>query len=271
MPFITINCPTGAENTMSPTHVSALSFFSGVVAWYDILSCATTGSQPFSVYNCLVSEVGYIKLEKLMGCENWVMVCVMEIARLRHWKQEMQMSDQLSLRELASRAEIIEKKLEDGVKRIYESLDEMRMKGKDLTNKGRSVLGSKYLAHVVTRMFALTALVYLHVTVSGPYPEIAEIQNCVSRTITAFRALPQSDLVRNLSWPMYIVGCMATGEHQNAFRDIAASIGLEKHSFGTSSQVLEVMEECWRLRADGIVGADWTTAMKSLNLNVLLV
>lgn len=72
---------------LSPVYKSALYFFSGVIAWYDILSCATTRVKPSTSCNCLGLGQGYINLDKLMGCENWTMLIISDIAMLNQSKE----------------------------------------------------------------------------------------------------------------------------------------------------------------------------------------
>lgn len=92
--------------------------------------------------------------------------------------------------------------------------------------------------------------------------------------MAALDTLPDKDLVRNLLWPVCIAGCMATTEHEPYWRNLVSSVGGERWSFGYPSKVLDIMEECWRLRkeqSENLVAVDWMTAMKNLDMKVLLV
>lgn len=257
---------------LSPRYQSALLFFAGMVAWYDILSCTTTGAAPFSNCECISAALGYISLDKIMGCENWAMLLIMDIAFLDNWKRNLQISNQLSMRELVTRAAHIERRLEDGIRQNSSRLSQ-------LTNHSSpSILDTgvqepTHLILLITRIFACSALVYLDVVVSGAYPETMEIRENVSRTIEAFRALPEIAIVNNLTWAYCIAGCMAIDEEQMFFRDLAASRDGDAPTFGNFSKSLAIIEECWRLRREEKRNqpVDWRTAMNSLGMGVLLV
>ena len=90
-----------------------MAFFKGVILWYDIYSCATTGLKPFSNFHSANEDVvPQIAFEKLMGCEDWLMRLIHEIATLGEWKKHMEASGGLSMVELVRRASGIENWLE---------------------------------------------------------------------------------------------------------------------------------------------------------------
>ncbi|EHK96046.1 putative Uncharacterized transcriptional regulatory protein [Glarea lozoyensis 74030] len=104
-------------------------------------------------------------------------------------------------------------------------------------------------------------------------PDVPEIHDNVSKTIDAFKALPQPELIRSLSWPLCIAGSMATEDQQAAFLEITTKAKIHRYPFGSSNHALAIIQECWRMRddenlADGNV--DWMVAMRNLGLNVLL-
>jgi hypothetical protein len=51
----------------------------------------------------------------LMGCENWVMLIIGDLAHFSIWKETQEEQDMLSIRELASRGKEIERRLESGI------------------------------------------------------------------------------------------------------------------------------------------------------------
>lgn len=193
---------------------------------------------------------------------------------LRKWKESMQASKTLSLRDLASRATKIETSLEHDIKSTSISIDMIKSADDFLTSFDVFDYGSKYISLIVTRIFAHAALTYLFVTVSGANPELSEIQSSVARTISSFRALPHPKFFRSLSWPLCISGCMATENHQETFRKFGLTHNATEYLFGSSKHVLKIMEKCWEMRKGGDHGmgeVDWSVAMRSLGLNILLV
>lgn len=265
---------TAERSQLSSSYEIALHFFASVLTWYDILSCMSTGLQPFSDRSYLDSGLGYIHLDQVMGCENWVMLSIMDITALADWKSRMQADGKLSMPELAARGLEIETRLENGLQKLLEALGDVPTQEKPDIDLDLEAYNSKHVISLVTRVFACSALVYLHVTILGPYPELSEIHNGVSSTIAAFRALPERTIIRNLTWPMCVAGCMATGEQERSFRDIATVRNTDSLAFGSSSYALDIMEECWRMRKGNAFESGtsyWKSAMTSLGLDILLV
>ena len=200
-----------------------------------------------------------------MGCENWAVLCIMEIDFLRDWKRQSQVDGYFSLRELVKRSSQIDRRLEDGIRQSSETWNS-NLQRENLDNDPR------HLVPLVTRIFACAAVVYLHVVASGPHTKSHEIRESVSRTISALRVVPFKGMISSLTWPFCISGCMAMEEDWDFFRSLAVEDGAGSSSFGNSSKALAIIEECWRLRKeDGREMVDWRTAMDSLDINLLLV
>ena len=233
---------------LSHAYQTGITFFTAVIIWYDIMSCASTGLKPFTDFD-VIHKRGCppLQFDKLMGCETWVMRLIWDIASLRRLKKQ---SGNQNSWDLMQKAADIETRLE----------------------KGLDGLGSS-LTQVMTRIYAGAALVYLQTTISGPYAEDPKVQLGVSRTMAALDALDR-DLVRHLLWPVCIAGCMATTDHETYWRDLVSGVVGEAWSIGYPGKVLRVMEECWKLRKSQpgiIVAADWLTAMGRVGMKVLLV
>ena len=260
---------TQARKQLSASSEAALFFFAGVIGWYDILSCATTGAMPFSYCENCLEVGGCIKLDKIMGSENWAMVCIMDIASLDEWKTKLQASGMLSIRDLADRAGDIERRLEAGLNGIPAVGGSSSSTPLDHGSTEREMHD---LVCMITRAFACSALVYLHVVVSGPRPTLPEIRESVARTISTLRAFPDQKVAATLSWPLCIAGCVALGEEErNFFRDLNAIDRMEIQPFGNSSKVLKIIEECWIKQEQGQSAVDWRVAMKSLGIDILLI
>jgi len=258
--------------SLSSGYQSALFFFSGVVGWYDILSCSTTGTRPFSNCECIDAALGYIFLDKIMGCENWAMLLIMDIAFLDEWNHNLEVGDQLSRPEMVTRASHIKRRLQDGIRDNSSSLSQLTIQSvPSILDTG--LQKARHLILLITRIFACTALVYLDVVVSGAYPEMPEIRENVARAIESLRAVPHIAIMNSLTWAYCIAGCMAIEEEQAFFRALAVSINGDSPAFGNFPKALAIIEECWRLRREENQHqpVDWRTAMNSLGINVLLV
>jgi hypothetical protein len=260
------------EAPSSRTHEVAMEFFTGVTTWYDILSCASTGLKPFTNPDRFDEDVfPQIHFDKLMGCENWVIHLIWEIAIFSEWKTRLEAGGGVSIWEIVRRGSDIKSQLETGLVTSsgyangITSMDVMTATSED---------ASKSLVREITRIFASAALVYLEVIISGPHPDLLEIRQGVSKTMAALDTLQDKDFVRNLLWPVCIVGCMATVEDESYWRTLLLGVSQDRWSFGRPRNVLKIMEECWLLRKcepGTVVAVDWMTAMRNLDMRVLLV
>lgn len=82
--------------------------------WHDILACATTGRVPRMPYRQWLEGTG-LEMANLMGCYNWVMVAIGDLAHLQAWKKEMRQQERLSVPELVRKGQRIERTLQDGI------------------------------------------------------------------------------------------------------------------------------------------------------------
>lgn len=129
------------------------------------------------------------------------------------------------------------------------------------------------IASLVTHVSACSALIYLHVVVSGFNPELPEIRECVSSSIEAFKSLPDPQFVGSLAWPFCITGCLATRREQDFFRDLLPAAGIDAQSVGSCWTALQVMEGVWMRHDQGQEAEkiwDWQAAMGNLGAKVLL-
>jgi C6 transcription factor Pro1 len=257
----------GLTDLSMPNLRAALCFFASVARWYDIISCATTGSKPFDLTYPNIE--GHTHFDKVMGCENWIIFAIKDIAALNHWKNSLKAAGQLSVRELVSRGNEIEARLNKGLADLRAT---QQLQALNFARKGIVLEHDQsYLNSCVTRVYCCAGLVYLNVVVSGAHPNLPEIRNSVAQAIEAFKALPYQDLVNSLIWPLCITGCMSLERDEDFFREIARSADPTDSNFGASKARI-IFEECWRLRKlDPDSGkVDWRTAMNSLDFNILL-
>lgn len=253
------------------SYESALSFFASVITWYDILSCATTRLKPSFEGVCVNPGQGFLSLDKVMGCENWAMLLIRDITILEEWKSTIQATGNISLRELARRAGAIEARLEDGLRRRSETVDASQTF--DVQQSHPMPTSYNNLIEQITRAFACSALVYLHVVISGAHPELSEMQDSVMRTISALREISDRKIVSTLSWPLCIAGCMAVEDEQDTFRSFTAPDPVGFIPFGNSLKVLTLLEKCWDMRKQGrdSIAINWKSAMNCLGVDVLLI
>jgi hypothetical protein len=254
--------------------IPAWHFVAGTLAWYNTLACISPHPPTSIPSEWLGPKTGYLSLARIMGCEGRVISKIIDITILCNWKDSMQASNTLSLRELALRAATIEAAIEDEIKVMSAAIDAENSDDDLLAMSDIHDYGSRYISLHITRVFACATLTYLFAVISAPNPNLPEIQSSVTQTIAALRALPHFKFFCNLSWPLCITGCLATGDNQKVFHCLMRRYNERPHHFGSSQHILNIVEKCWELRNEKTHTSDdvdWITAMQALDLDLLLV
>jgi hypothetical protein len=196
----------------------------------------------------------------MMGCRNWAMIAIKKISNLEAWRQEMHDSRTLSIPTLSCKAAEIEERLHEGLKSVMK--DQIT-----LTTYERE-------CNIVTELYALFALTYLAVVVSGNSYLLPEVRSCVSKILKALKAVPAHLLIR-VSLPYCVAGCMAEESEKEAFRQLLFNAHANGFLLGTLWNGLEIMEEFWKLRenVEFMQSANkcaWALTMDSLGTKILL-
>lgn len=244
---------------------AALPFLVAVVIWFDLVSCASTGAAPRLPYAALMLD-RKINLGKVMGCANWAMIVIGDLAALNAWKHHARQTRTLNVRELVSRGQAIETRLEEG-------LAMLESQGTAAQSGVPAYQAEPPVNRIVSRIFASAARVQLHTILSGAFPHLPEVLAAVERTISALEMVQDFQDMRGLIWPLCITGCMADSSQQPFFERLIKNVlGDSPQDFGNSTAVLEIMRKCWHGReVDDSQEWDWERAMTEMNICALLV
>ncbi|KAF2180359.1 hypothetical protein K469DRAFT_741192 [Zopfia rhizophila CBS 207.26] len=266
---------------------AAFRFFSAILLVDDIISSTSLERpprlreyHPHLLANDLKPDQEVpLELEDFIGCQNWALLLVGEIAALDAWKKDMKKGGTLSTVQLVQRAGVLERGLDDGLARL-DVLDPRQRRSSKPTG-AIDVLAEYNLYNrqpcapdvrtSFTRIWAHAARTYLLIVVSGWQPANPQVRNSVARTIDLFTGLASSGWLRTLAWPFCVTGCLAEEEQEPVFREMVSSMGALE-MFGTMRQALSIMEHVWRNRTQ--IDADsWDLAacLRSLGHRVLLV
>jgi len=227
----------------------------------DIIASASTRSPPsFDLDHKYLLNTFHISLESLFGCGTRVMILILDIVYLDNWKKEAEKFHQLSLVELVKRGARIEESLRQEL---------VAMKSEHSLESHNSTLSTAQTD--ITSIFALSALTYLHVVISGAHPELPEIVESISKTINALKCLTEPRLLRNLVWPFCVTGCLAAEEQQDFLRELVSKAEITPFTIGTCFQAFKIVEECWEMRKTRLHNCDWAFIMNRRGYNVLLI
>ena len=243
---------------------TTINLLTGTFIWFDIISCVSISWNPAlrEAYECLLTD-GKIRLQTVMGCENWVIIIILRILKLDHWKRQSRQNGYLSKIELTRRVHQIEEAILKGCQYNSGALDEP---GFGTALSGINPGSDEF----VTSIFASSVQIYLHLVVSGRRTKLPEIQQSVNDTIYYFKKLPSIKLVGSLAWPFYVAACMALGEQRDFFRDLATSADMDWCLLGSFWRAFQVVEKCWKIWDTETGDLDCVAAMQSMWIQILL-
>lgn len=226
-----------------------------------IITDDTTTTAPDGTTTSSTAPAEKIRMESFFGCQGWVLVAVADIALLDAWKKEAKAQGKFRADDLAEHGALLQGRLQRGLARLER--DSFRRQPYDLT----TVLRSYYrpdAAHqaradeqvAATRIWALAATAYLSVVVSGWRGAVRAAASGIAVAMQLLYGISSPAVLRSLSWPFYVLGCLATKEQEQLFSHMATSMGplLE---FGTVGEAMRIMRRVWEMRDAG--GIDYET------------
>ncbi|KAK6858018.1 hypothetical protein PG995_005717 [Apiospora arundinis] len=217
--------------------VATFRFMSGSIIWLDILASITLGAKPklLAYHASVITPHSQIRLESIMGCKNWVMTQIGQIAALHARKERVPET------QTAAIALDIGHALQLGI-----SQEEMH----DLTLSTDyaprlSIAKASEIITLVTVIYASVAQIYLHLVVHG-YQGLEVLNPVMSKLFQILRTQTPRHVFPALVCPLFILGCAARpGEEQRWIRDIMASQELQDRLFRHRCKISPVLEKVW--------------------------
>ncbi|KAI8711893.1 Zn(2)-C6 fungal-type domain-containing protein [Fusarium sp. LHS14.1] len=258
---------------------SAFRFSSALLLFDDIVASTVLQQRPklYDYHRRLLDGTdSAVNMETVMGCQNWVLVQMGEIALLDAWRQSCKSAGNLDMIEMVHIAKTIKTSIETPLARLKanETKDTGERQRQLNVLTGYDEQQSRTRAaqsSLVTQVWARAALIYLSVVVPGWQPASDEIRDNVEGILklidSPISILPRA-LLRTMMWPFCVAGCLSEPERRPLFQAIVK--GLHPLSvFGTVRKALEIMERVWREGHD--TGRDLATCFKGHGDLVLLV
>lgn len=251
--------------SLSTGEKEAYRIFLTTYTWYFIISSAIVGLTPTARQSIPRTQALFhaqqTRLREIMGCEDQVMTAILDIAILDDWKKKNKNSGTLSFRDLARRADVIEARLNNALTAF-------------IASKSLSESGMDKVKSMVTEIFIHGSFTFLHVVVSGFYPELPEIYRSVMRTLEAMEAMQESSHMRYVTWPFGMAASMAIESKQQRFRDLVPKHKHGEHPLVVISWALDIVETCWAIRrtqSKGDEACDLVSAMNHMGTRLLLL
>ena len=217
-----------------------------------------------------------INLEATIGCQNWVLRQIGEIAALDAWKKDCNAAGNLDLGEMVNRAKAIKQTLEAHISRLDAGLAFMAgergflddtLAAEDYFGQTRRIARQSSL---VTKIWAHSAFLYISIIVSGWQPANPDVRHHVAQVLELWTHHVSSPaLLRSMAWPFCVVGCLVEPAHRPRIRNMIDSLRPVSR-FSTVRRSFDIIEKVWNDRATGNVG-EFATYFQSDIALVLLV
>lgn len=264
-PYVRI--PLGNSRQLLTSDQSAYQFYTAYLLFIDVIAATTNGEVPRLQKHhpeLLASDAPAIHLGEYVGCYNWAILEIAEVARLAAWKRERQSSGSLSTIDLVKQLCVVRARLRDRMDALgpppcpgdrasniydpsahhpitpYSGFHEMTALSQE------EARGSPAM-DLHTRIWAQATITYMFVVASGLQPTLPEIRESVETTIELFRALPSPLALRTLIWPFAVTGCLALKEQESFFVGLVDAMGAMQ-VFGTVKEALSIMQLVWKLK-----------------------
>ncbi|KAK9773916.1 hypothetical protein AB5N19_05678 [Seiridium cardinale] len=268
---------------VSSAEQAAFRFSSTLLILDDIVASIVLQKQPrlYEYHYSLLGNIdgieASINLEAVVGCQNWVILQVGEIAALDAWKQQCKRAGNLDMVELVNRATAIKNSLQVQLALLESDPIILPKVGDSLfdiltTDYRRRSNTLADQTSIVTRTWGYAALIYLTVVISGWQPASVDVRHSVGQILDLLTNQTSApSLLRTVVWPFCIAGCLAEPAQESHFRGLAQTLQ-PPSVFGTVGKALEIMQNVWQNRCTGDAASrDIATCFRSQGDLVLLV
>lgn len=226
--------------------VTAFRFLSGTMIWLDIMSSITAGTAPqlLPYHNTIIPPSSQTKLEDIMGCRNWVMLQIGRISSLHeHKTQSLQQGDSALIP--------FEQTVGDISREIQSGLAAEPSEGFSFPScNSATITNAKSDSDpptLVTRIFAYTASIYLHVVTHG-FQKLEVLDAIISKARRILQTQDSTHLLPALVAPLYIIGSVARQGDEEFFRHLFSSPPLLDPLLDHRGRILPILEEIWKRR-----------------------
>ena len=229
------------------------------VLWFELLASASTGLRPRMPYRTWLNS-GCVDMTDVMGCENWIMEVIGDLATLDAQKPYLELDEFEESRKSAERC------LLDGIEAMKRQQTHVASVPTDPNMRMNGQVECS-TSDYVSLAFAESAFVWCHFLSSSPDGILsAGCQVAVAQAVETLNRAPESTPLRGLVWPICIAGSLASKGQQHLVEEVMDRTARQANtSFGNCGPVMEIIKHCWEAQVD------WRTAMAYNSNYVLLI
>ena len=261
------NRPLLEHENLVVEQVASFRFLSGTIVWLDVTSSITAGRAPLLLpyHTRIIACDSQIRLQGIMGCQNWVMLQIGRIAALHEQKitalrQQQQHFDCTGFKHTVGD---LSRQIQCGLAQL--ALEAFKIYERDSNVRFEPVSDPPTL---VTHVHAYMASVYLHLVTKG-FQELDVLDTAMSEVMEMLRTAIPTEILPALVLPLYVIGSVARQEDKEFFRDVFSSPPLLDPSLKHRGRILPIIEEIWNKRQTAPLLA-WEDSVE-LTQDILLV
>lgn len=232
--------------------VTSFRFLTATIVWLDIIASITKGTAPFllSHHSRVLDRDSQVVLEGVMGCRNRVMLLIGRVAALaEQWHRQRTQPAEEETFECGPLRQVVYEI--DG--EIQCELAQLAMGDAPLSETGADADTDSGTVPVqlVTRLFASTASIHLHLVTQGfSSSSMNNLDTSIrSQAMTLLRTRTPSHLLPALVCPLFIIGLVAsTEDDEQYFRDVFSAPPLCDSVYRDRARILPILEGVWSKR-----------------------
>lgn len=246
---------------------AAMRFHMAQLLWFEMVACVATGKAPKLPYQTWLA-LDDLDMSCVMGCQNWAMLALGDVALLE--TQLAEMSSSLARR----RSYDLRQRLRAGIDGLRNTNDEVCKPLRiPLKSTDKSQASAPMICQAVTRVYATATLSQLRAFTAIDFEYHEEVHEAVAEVISALEEMPKGASLRGLTWPMCVAGAIARQDQQDFFeRILTANLETSGTSFTNFGTVLLILRESWEHRDDFGNDRNATrSVMRRLGISALLV
>jgi hypothetical protein len=222
-------------------------FMEATIIWLDLIASITSGASPtlLQVHSETFRPHSPTKLEKIVGCPNWLAI---QIGRTADLHARMADAQRLGMR--VDRARLLQE---------YNSIHAEIQSGVEETTKSKS--GSSVLSVPIPAMvFPHMAIIYLHLVVHG-FQELDRLGGVLSEAMQILRNEVPCNVLSAMIAPLFIIGCVTRQDGEQGYiRTVLSAAPVIQPLLKHRSRILPALEEVWIGRQT--LGFGWGDAIR---------
>ncbi|KAJ5113062.1 hypothetical protein N7456_001596 [Penicillium angulare] len=271
----------GIEKVLWNGYQAAFRFFTAILIQFDIMASTTFGGPPrlHGIYSNVLGELPLhdigtpLNLAHFIGCDNWLLRTIGDIATLDAWKKEMERNQTLSQLELMERSKVLFTTLQQGLDSAVSNQSSTRPVDTDPWHlqpffRSELQITGRGLGEKVNLIWIYAARIYLSVVSFGWKPLDLQIQNDVSEATALLGTIDSPAQLHTLSWPICVVGSIAGTRSEQEIIDTIIEKANQSQLMNSVREAGLIIKE---VRASGVADRDIASCLNILGKPVLLV